>query len=58
MDNKDRNLLSFIIFMLLIIILINTYGDYNQNQEINELRSRIDIMEVYFPVEIPDRSWK
>lgn len=44
--------------MLLIIILINTYGDYNQNQEINELRSRIDIMEVYFPVEIPDRSWK
>ena len=58
MDTRDRNFLGFIFFLILIAILINTYDDLQSKRKINELRSRIDIMEVYFPVKIPDRSWK
>lgn len=38
--------------------IVSGYNNWVQSKEIKELRSRIDIMEVYFPIELPDRSWK
>lgn len=49
---------SLAIFLLGIGALVSANINYYQNKEIDELRSRVDIMEAYFPVKIPDRSWK
>ena len=49
---------SLALMILAIGGLVSAQVNISQSKEISELRSRIDIMEAYFPVEIPDRSWK
>lgn len=49
---------SLALIVLAIGGLVSAYINTSQSEEIQELRSRIDIMEAYFPVEIPNRSWK
>ncbi len=60
MNNTNRSPIIFSIGLLLtsIATVISSYNNWNQANQINELRSRINIMEVCFPVEIPGRSWK
>ena len=49
---------SLALMILAIGGLVSAQVNISQSKEISELRSRIDIMEAYFPVKIPDRSWK
>lgn len=49
---------SLALIVLAIGGLVSANVNISQSKEIRELRSRIDIMEAYFPVEIPNRSWK
>ncbi len=58
-DISKQYLIIFVALMFISLgAIFSGYNNWIQFKEIDELRSRIDIMEAYFPVEIPDRSWK
>ena len=58
-DISRQYLITFVALMFVSLgAIVSGYNNWVQSKEIKELRSRIDIMEVYFPIELPDRSWK